>query len=246
MNRDKAVSMKFRMEVANLFNVLATPVKVSEEIRDNTRCRMPLMFSLASSLIIGYLMIPASEQILRGIYRHSFGPGDAGSALSPAIRVYFFLGVLIRACAVYIRWALCCALLYLLTRLVLPDAVLKVKPIFCMVAYAEIIFIAMAVLTLLILYAQGLERIESSGDLVVFKGVDDLLGLREDNPRIASVLSNINIFSLWYILVVSAGLRVLTGMKKFEALAITSIAWLCWSLLSVLGNYVMEAILKLW
>lgn len=244
MNIDEAVSMRFRTEVASFFNVLAAPAEVFAGLYHTPRYRVPALFTLVASLIAGYAMIPAEEQILRGIYMRSFGAEHADSAVTSLMKIYFVLGVLVRTCTIFVRWLVFSVVLYSITRSCIPKSYPNWKQIFCVVAYSEIIFIAMSVISVLMIYAQGLEKIVNSTDMVVFKGLDALVGSWIDNPLLSTLFANVNIFSLWYVITVSVGLRVFTGFKRSESVALTAVSWLTWSIVNMLGKPVTEYFLK--
>ena len=237
--------MNIRSEVINIFNVLAGPSEVFENVIANPRCRAPVLFTLASSLIVGFFMIPVAEQPLRAIFTHNFGGDGAAAAVSSTVRFYLAAGMLVQTVMVFIRWAVFSFALYIIVRSLDPLSDIHGKQVFALVAYSEIIFIMMSVLTVLILYLQGLEKIESSSDMVVFKSVDVLFDVRKSNDYLASLLANINIFSLWYVVLISIGVKVLAGLKILEAGAVTGISWLCWSFVSLLEKPISEFVQRI-
>jgi hypothetical protein len=96
----------------------------------------------------------------------------------------------------------------------------------------------------LIIYAMGLDKIERPSDTVIFKGIDFLLDTHNRNAELATFLSNFNIFSIWYILVISTGIRTFTGLKKIESFMLSGISWICWSVVSILEPLMTESVMN--
>lgn len=236
--------MNFRSEVVNIFTVLATPSEVFEEIKIHPRWRAPALMTFISAITIGWFMIPALEQPLQNIYERSFGTNGAGAAMSSMMKAYFVSEVIVRTAAIFVRWILFSFTLYGIAHVSVKRSSLNLKQVFSLVAYSEIIFVAMAVLTVLLLYVIGLDNIEAPSDTVIFKGIDYFLVAQSRNVAIATFLSNLNVFSVWYILIIAFGISMFTGQRKSISVAIAGAAWLCWSFISILEPMVTESILN--
>jgi hypothetical protein len=236
--------MSFRTELADIFNVLATPSEVFEEIKIRPRWRAPVLVTSISGVAIGWFMIPAIQQPLQSIYERSFGEDGAGVAMSSMIKAYFVSEVIVRTAAIFVRWLLFSFILYGMVRLSVKKSSLYLKQVFSLVAYSEIIFVTMSILTVLIIYVIGLDNIETPSDTVIFKGLDLFLDRGGKNVELATFLANVNVFSLWYILIIAFGINMFTGQNKIRSVAISGIAWLCWSVISVLEPLITESIMN--
>ena len=237
--------MNFPKEVVNVINVLATPLEVFEDIKNNPRLRVPAIVALVCSITVGWFMIEPSVQPLRIIYERSFDSESASAAISSMMKIFFVLRIVLTTVSIYIRWVLFSLLLMAMIRVYMGVTLLGFKETISLVAYCEIIFIAMSVLTVLIIYAIGVEKIERSTDLQIFKGLDYFMSSENRNAEVAAFLSNLNIFSVWYVLVISSGIRLLTGLKKLESLAVTGVAWLCWSTMAMLEPWITNSVIKM-
>ncbi|MDI6767791.1 MAG: YIP1 family protein [Bacteroidota bacterium] len=221
--------MTFKNELLNLFNVIPTPTVVFEDLNKAPRWRLPLLFTLLSYIIIGWFMVPVIMEPMQRIYTNSFGEAGANAAISYVMKFTLLFQLLITPLSKIIKWLIIAICMYFFAQMLKKN-----KPgfffnrYFAIVAYGETIFILMSLFTLLIIYAKGLSAIESSSDYQIFKGLNVLLSNNNSNLTLASVLGDINPFSIWYILTISIGIKVVTGLGRFKAIGVASLAWLVW------------------
>lgn|GEM_PF-2706247 len=235
--------MGWKKEILHLFNVIPTPTAVYEDLDRSPRWRIPLVFLLISSVIIGWFMIPAMIEPMRKIFESSFGSAGAQAAMNGVMKSMVVAQLLIAPAVVMLRWFVLAGILFLLAMIFAGDGGNLFKRLFSAVAYAEIIFVFMNLLTLLILNLRGIERIESAYDMTIFKGLEVLLPDRDAHPTLSTLLSNINPFAIWYIITISVGFRVMTKSGKAKAIALAGIAWLVWVFLSELQAIISRLLL---
>ena len=218
----------------NVLNVVALPTEVFADTNQVPRWRAPFALLVASSVVIGWFMIPAITEPLRRVYADSFGESTAETTVSTMMRYFLLLEILVEPMFKLLRWIVFAGVLYLLVLTVTRDRRKLFSRLFAITAYSESIFVLMSTLTVLIIYARGLDHIEGSSDLTVFKGLDFFFpGEPSANLALTTLLTNVNIFSVWYIITVSAGIRLITGLNRFEAVGFATIAWLIWITLSI-------------
>jgi hypothetical protein len=236
--------MTLRKEFLNIFNILATPSEVFIDIKTTPRWRMAFFVVLISSVTIGWFMIPAMEQPMKSIYSKSFGESGAEAAISTMMRFYFMFEVILQPALIFIRWAMFSIMLYLLSRYLAAGVSVSYNQIFSATGYCEIIFILMNMLNVLIIYAKGLEKIESGRDLTIFRGLDFFMNYESRNTALTTLLTNINAFSIWYVIVISIAIRILTEMKRSVALFLSAICWLLWATLSMIQPILVKVIME--
>ena len=228
--------MTVQKEFLHLFNIIATPSEVFQDLNETPRWRFPLIFLIVSSVAVGWFMVPAIMEPMRRMFSSTFGEGGAEAAMKSVTKSVLVLGLVIDPLLKVVRWFVLACTLYLLSIGLIKDHPHLFKRLFSVVAYTETIFILMSILTILIVYAKGLVNIENSEDLTIFKGLDYFLKDKNANPSLASVLANINPFSLWYIATITIGLSIMTRLKRFEALGVASVSWLIWMIMGILQS----------
>ncbi len=236
--------MGFGREVANIFNVIASPTEVFQELTKHPRWRAPALFTLAASIIVGWFMIPALQQPLRGVYARSFGSAGGNTVIPSLMNFYFMLNIGADIVAIGVRWVVISLMLYGLVRIYMSYPLIEWKQAISLIAYSEVVFVAMSVVTVLVLYAIGLDKIEKPSDTVIFKGIDYFLGQREESNHLIRMLANFNVFSLWYVIVISSGMRVFAGLRRGVAVALSGVVWVCWSILTMLVPIITDSVFR--
>jgi hypothetical protein len=199
---------------------------------------------LLSSLVIGWYMVPAMMEPMRKIFVSSFGEDTAGGAMKSIMKSMLIMQLLIEPVFKFVRWIVFAGILYVLSLAFVKGQGNIYKKLFSLVAYSEIIFILMSILTMLIVYSKGIESIQGMSDLTVFKGLDYFLKDGGSNSTVVMILSNINPFSVWYIITIAFGVSVLIRLPKSKAIFIASVGWILWLLASLLQSKATEALLR--
>ncbi len=237
--------MSLGHEFMNVLNMIAVPGDVVEELKSAPRWRAPVMLSMMVALIVGWFMVPAMEQPFKAIYERSFGEAGAGKVLSSTMKLYFVGMAGLQALLIPLRWLAISTLLSLFARTFGRGVAVDFRRLFSAVAYAEIAFVGMSILTVLILYAKGIDTIEKPVDLVVFRGLDYFLHDQTPSDVVPGFLSSINIFSVWYVYLLSTGMRIMGDEPGRRALGISAAAWCAWAGLAALQPLVTEAFFRL-
>ena len=195
---------------------------------------------LLSSVLVGWYMIPAILEPMRKNFVSSFGEQAAEGALQGVMNSMLVIQLLLQPAGTFLRWVVFAGILYLLSLAFVNDRARLFAKLFSLVAYAEVIFVLMSVVTLLIIYGKGLAGIQGMGDLTIFKGLEYFLGEGRANATLVTILSNINPFSVWYIITVAFGLSALMNLKKSTAVFVAGIGWLLWLLASAVESKAMQ------
>lgn len=228
----------------HLFNIIATPSEVFTEVDSNPRCGMAMIVLVVVSLVIGWFMIPALEQPMRKAISSSFGEESADTVLESTMRYFLFLELLVEPLLKVIRWLVLTMLLYLLSLPIIEQSMPLFKRFFCAVVYGEVVFVYMNILTILIIYAKGIDTVESAADLTIFKGLEFFLQDKNPGNALYTLLSNINIFSIWYVVVISMAVRVMGRVTMGEGLSISCLAWIAWTVISISLPYLEGRVLS--
>jgi hypothetical protein len=237
---DSSTPPGLRSETLDVFNIIASPCEVYEHVRRSPEWRMPAVFALVSSLVFGWLMVPALVAQMKNIFMSSFGnmAGDrAADGVRGAVTIF---QLVVRPMAICARWLLLSALLAGALSAFDKRPGRVFRQITCLVAYAHTIPVLMEFLNLLVLHLRGIEKIVGKDDLMVFRGLDLLIGAQAAHPAIGPVLASINPFFLWHAAVLAGGFRALAGCRFPAAACIVVICLLILNTLEVvlLGSMV--------
>ena len=237
--------MTLKREILHLFNIIAAPTEVYNDINATPRWRMPAGLLFIISPMIGFFIIPAAIEPLRKIYEESFDSRTAEIALQTSTHYFTIINVAFGPLVKIIRWVILSAVIFIPVLLYGRTASFTYTKVFSIVAYGETLFHLMGILTVLVIYARGIDQIANPSDLVVFKGINYFIDKNAVSSSIYNTLSNVNPFSLWYIAVVSRGIQITATIRFLTSLMLVSLAWCVWLALSLGESFVMEKALEL-
>jgi len=199
-----------------------------------------------TTLFLGSLMIPATEQALKFIFSKSFGEESAAVAVSTVLKLLIVTECVFGGFLVLIRWGCISVLLYSLSKIIRSDVWFSFKRALTVAAYSECIFLLLSLLTVGVVYARGLGSITTPSDLVVFRGLDIILAHPTANPYLTTILQNLNPFSLGYVAALSKGLTTEEGSSRPDAVLVSLTAWSLWLCVQVggkdIGTYALNVL----
>jgi len=227
----------WQKEIFHLFNIIPTPKEVFEDLNRCPRSRVPFLFLIVSSVIIGWFMIPAMVEPMRKIFQSTFAAAAAQAAINGVMKSMIIGQLFIAPAVSLLRWLALAGILYLLANMVAGNDGHLFARLYSVIAYSETIFILMNLLTLLLIYVKGIDGIESMHDLTIFKGLETLLDDKNPSRILRSLLSAFNPFTLWYMMTVSIGVHQITTIGRMKSLGMVAIGWLIWMLLSNIQEF---------
>lgn len=237
--------MTIKSEILNLFNILAVPAEVYNEINATPRWRMPAALLFIISPMIGFFIIPAATEPLRKIYEESFDTRTAEVALQTSTHYFTIINVAFEPLTKIVRWVILSAVIFISVSPFSHKGSFTYKKVFSVVAYGEIIFHLMGVLTVLIIYARGIGQISDPADLIIFKGVNYFFNKNAVSESLYDSLDYVNPFSIWYIAVLSMGISIMAGVRHRTSFTLVSISWCVWIAASLGERFIAEKVFKL-
>ena len=221
--------MTHKRDFLHLFGVIPSPVEVFQDLRDDPRWKYPLLFFITTSALVGVCTVPALLVPMRKVFESSFGPGSAAAAIGAA-KLYIGVNeVLVKPLKGLIGWIFLASCLSIAATISDSKREGVFRKTLSVIAYSETIFVFMRIVTLLIVYARGIESIESESDLIVFKGLEYLVHSRDIPPWANALISSVHPFSIWYILVVTVGVGICCSLRRRTALIVVVFSWALWS-----------------
>jgi hypothetical protein len=237
--------MTLKCEILNLFNILAVPAEVFKDIDATPRWRMPAALLFFISPLIGFIIIPAAIEPLRKIYEEAFDTRTAEIALQTSTHYLTIINVIFEPLIKMSRWVILSAVIFSFISLYDRKRLLPYRKVFTFVAYGEIIFHLMGIISALIINIRGVHNISHPSELVVFKGINYFLYKNSVPAYVYNSLEYINPFSVWYICVLSRGVNILAGMRYVTSFVLVSAAWFTWILAASGELFLMKKVLDI-
>lgn len=227
-------------DLLNLLNVLATPTDVFASLKERPRWVVAFVVITVVSIAIAWLMIPFSQQIALVALSGRLSAERLHQALAMAGR-FRYIGFAAVPFTLLIKWAVVAAILFLLCYLLEAPNELKYRKFFSVVAFSGVILLFMSIVNVLILYLKGVGAVQSVADLAptdVYAGLGFLVKANGKNLPLYSLLSNINVFAIWYIITLTVGVSVLTGYRKLKSAGIVTAVWFLGVVLQVVMAFI--------
>ena len=206
--------------VQGLIDVFANPSVLFARQRERPDWLVPFLVGCAAMLIVQYFMHPYTSRATLGMITDSMSPQVAqairDAANKPADWKLIFQPI---------TYALMCLIgAGILTGLAaMLTAAGKFKPIFAAFCYAKLVTIPAMLLSLLIVSMRGLDQVNSMMDVIWTVGPAMFV---TDNKLLFNILTPINLFEAWYVVLLVIAVQKVTGAKRGSAITVVAIYWL--------------------
>jgi hypothetical protein len=202
-----------------VIDILATPGEVLKRIQDKPKCCTPLALCASIFFLLAWL---------NGCWRNFSEAFTWANLLGPALISPLIVGIVSLGTTAFI---------YLLT-LILggPEArETTFKTLYSLNIHCGLIFLLGEVANFLLLRTSILDNDPTPLQGRFPVGLDILLlGVENPNLYLSIILHSTSVFLIWYLVVLSQGIRVVTGTSKAKAAAIVTMLW-CTLVLMALG-----------
>jgi hypothetical protein len=199
--------------ILDLVNVIYDPVAVFERVREKPRFWPPFLSLAAVQMLIGFLMIPYSRAAMRSVMTAA---GESGSDPS----VLLMLTVFSAPVGLAFWLVISAGVLWILVSVLAAGA--DFKQLLSVVTYVGITAIVAQLATLVVLIiGGGPESVTSMNDLRASFGLDLLLS--ERSGAVAELLSAVNPFSIWALILTGLGVSVTHQTSKGLGMAAAAV-----------------------
>lgn len=205
------------------FNVFFTPLTIFNDLNKQPRWFTVFFIITGITIFIGYLSLPFKQEVMFSALSAQLGEARAQETLSNASR-FAFLGLLIAPIPLLIKWVIVAALLYY-SVILIGSQHIGFKKIFSVVVHSELIFLFMGIVNVIILEINGIDSATSLTDLQTIVGLEYILTNKSQNIPLFTFLSNFNVFTIWYLVVLSLGLSIVSQLSKWKSAIIVSVVW---------------------
>ena len=207
----------------NIADILAEPSAAFARLKSEPKWLLAIVIFCLFAVGIAWAMLPFTEQIM---YQALAEAGISSEQIDISIKIGRIFG-LIGSLVAPIIWLLAAsAILTLAARLLGLNDAIKFKHIFAAVVHTSLIsFLIALVNTALLVVFGDVENIKSAADMKMIPGLH-LLFSSIENVKLLTFLSYFNPLSLWYLAVLTIGIRVYTDTDKTKACIGAIIIWL--------------------
>ncbi|MEE9166379.1 MAG: YIP1 family protein [Candidatus Neomarinimicrobiota bacterium] len=207
--------------MTNLKHLILEPSRLFLNLKEKPTWIVPFVIVAVAGIIIAILMQPAQAQVTVVKLQEMLSPDQIDAALQRAKR-FGLITASIVPLVTLIRWAIVSGLILMLTNLFTEK--LNFKQSLSIISYSNLIPLAGSAVNTAAIYIKGLETISSSYDLW-------LIGLNFWSREAIGMplflfLSEISVFSVWYLVLVVLGLNTIADLSRGKAAFVAVFTWL--------------------
>ena len=225
-----------------ILQTLFSPNKAFNELKQESKFpAMAFIIMLLFTAVYLILLVPVSAKVTE-ITMSSVSMPDAqldrAMGMMHKLRYLQVIGGLISAAITWFFYAL---LLYLLTLIAKP-ALTYIKS-FILIVYSYLAVLIGSFVNAGLLYNRGLEEITNPFEIAL-TALNVLTSLEEVGVTTYTFLTLINPFQIWFVILLSIGLKVFAEIKYLKALIICMIFWLITVIYPVVMVMISETAMK--
>ena len=207
----------------NIADILAEPSAAFARLKSEPKWLLAMVIFCLFSIGIAFAMFSFTEQIMHQTMPETEMSADQIEITIKVGRIFALIGSLVAP----IIWLLAIsAILTLAARLIGINDAIKFKHIYAAIVHISLISILIVLVnTALLVVFRDVEDINRLADMKIIPGLHLLLGSSE-NVKLLTFLSYFNPLSLWYLAVLTIGVRVFADTNKTKACFGAIVIWL--------------------
>jgi hypothetical protein len=205
--------------VKGLIEVFANPSALFARLRDRPDWLIPLLVGAAFTLIFQYFLHPYTSRAVLGMITDSTPPQAAQamreSATKPAGWTIIFQPI-----SYVVICLIGAGILSGLAAMFTASA--KFKQIFSAFCYAKLVMIPAMVLSFVVVSLRGVDAVNGMMDILWSLGPAMFV---TENKFLFNVLTQINLFEAWYVVLLVIAVQKISGAKRGTAITAVAVYW---------------------
>lgn len=213
----------------NIIGVFFSSQRTFLRLKSNPSWLVTFLLIAAGTILISFIISPFVIQAQIVSFPSEVGPQQIEDGMR-FIKRYQTIVIFLSPLFLIIKFLVNSAILWLIVQL-FREA--DFKRVFSLVVHCALIQLLGSIVSLIVLKLRGIQSIRSAADLQVYFGLDMFLRNQELNIPLKAFLSSINLFSIWWIILVILGLSIITEISKSKATLIAVSFWLFSTMIQV-------------
>ena len=193
-------------------NIFASPREAFTEIKQQPTCFLMFLLLSVVSIGSGWAVVPYY------MYAEILELGAETPQVQVIAEFFISVGFFVPPLPLLIKCLIFAGLLYLGARFLGNTQSLTFKPLFAAVVYSELILVLAALINAaLLLYFKETSDIKDATDLHMIPSLHLILGHKSVGIPYFTFLSQMNPFSVWYLLVLARGVAIVGDLSRRTA-----------------------------
>jgi hypothetical protein len=221
MPNQMSIQQRLLVELRLIPEILISPSKAIAELNKNPYWLGLFLVTVAGQLGLSQAVLPYVQRAVEVALPPGI-PEAQVDTLWTQFKSWQHIACLVTPVLVLLKWALVATILWLILDSFTSGC--NYRTVFSLVAYSNIIPFLGSIYLVIILELRGFDAIMSTADIQVPIGLNLLF--RGHNVAVNTILGSINMFELWYIVILSIGIATIGKCSRKSAAAIAICYWL--------------------
>jgi hypothetical protein len=206
-----------------IFKLFISPTKYFEELNEQPKWLAVFIIIALLSIVEAYLLLPFKQEVLLSSLSEKVGVERAQETLSVANQ-FVLIGLLFIPIPLAIK-------LVAITTIIFYSAILfnaqnpNFKKLFTVTVHAEVIFLLMGIANIIGLEFNGVNSLRNHSIWQTIVGLDDVFKDSPPNIYLSTILNSFNLFSIWYLVVLTIGVSVSSRLERWKSSIMVSLLW---------------------
>jgi len=206
-----------------MVDIFASPSDAFVSIHRQRRWAVPGAIVVAVSLVITYLLMPFTQKIIFDQMAAQIGAEKASRTID-LVRRYEYMNFMLVPVMLALKWTVLSALLFS-SAVLFNGSSAKFSTVFSLVVHAEFIQLFMGIVNIILLQVKGAADISTFSDLYPIVGLEYFFRTTVHDAAVLQFLKGVNIFNVWYLTVLTAGVAKICGIPVWKASVIVLVIW---------------------
>lgn len=211
----------------NIVGVIFSPSKTFQSIKERPNILTPFVVIVVGMVAITIILSYRFSELIKITL-----PGNMESSVT---KIFTGIGLVILVIGLGISWMFKTLLLWLTSQLF--NAKVSFKHILSLVSYSSMILFLKNILELVLIFITKFDKIKSWSDIQFAFGLDMFISPQNTNPFLYALLSKINMFSIWFLIILIIGTSIICEFRKTKASLVAGFVWFFCLLIEVCFAY---------
>ena len=201
-----------KRDIKNLLKIITNPIEAFVNLKEKPNCFLPIVCIIVGTITIAFLTFPFAAQIVR----HSIPAGLDEKQIEirlKVVKIMSYISLILTPFILIISWIVKSLLIWLISQLF--DGAARFKQVFSIICHTAIITFFKEIFALFLIYLKGPERITKISDIQFAWGLDAFTSPDKVSFPLYTFLSHINVFSIWYVVVLTLGIAMVNEFQSF-------------------------------
>jgi len=212
----------FINQLRNIIDMLFSPSKVFNEINKTPYWLTAYLFIAVGTIFIRLLYLPFLKRASLSMF--SEPSVEQSNAIAQSVKSLTLVSASLSPLYLILKFFIITIILWFIVQLFTFETDFKKN--FSLIVHCGIITFLASFLKLIILHLREIDSIKSTAEIQISLGIDIFLKNLDLSLPFKTFLSNINLFSVWWIVLLASGISITSKISRTKSTFIAVFLWI--------------------